>query len=435
MESSLLNPPDDCGTRLRSWWTYVKSTGVVTLAFCGMVVIQVLILLFKEASQSDDGYGYNPASAIAMAEFGKLCISGTMWVMTRESAPLLPDVPKELPYATIGLALLYAVNNQITFVVLTMTNAGTLALFKATTPTLVAMLLWILYGEKINKLQWAATLVQFAGLVLVADGMSDGSDDGGDSSSVHALLATTTCLTGLCSVWNSKALKCLDVPMPVLNIFLYTGGVVFNFMIYALRLAFSDQDDFFAGYADNRFAILVVLSNSVVGLAISTLYKYGDAIISRYASAVSAAVLLIIDAYLLGDAVTKYTYIGAFVVLVAAAIYLDIAINMPAAPWPFDFPGAYAVARTMSSDDFSQRFKSISSSDDLLAIIKENEDKLSRPALPRRHKAGDDGKPASGAYLPFGAAMANALSYVAGVCVVALVACKVAGHRTLILNF
>ena len=97
MESSLLNPPDDCGTRLRSWWTYVKSTGVVTLAFCGMVVIQVLILLFKEASQSDDGYGYNPASAIAMAEFGKLCISGTMWVMTRESAPLLPDVPKELP--------------------------------------------------------------------------------------------------------------------------------------------------------------------------------------------------------------------------------------------------------------------------------------------------------------------------------------------------
>ena len=40
-------------------------------------------------------------------------------------------MPKELPYATIGLALLYAVNNQLTFVILTLTNAGTLALFKA----------------------------------------------------------------------------------------------------------------------------------------------------------------------------------------------------------------------------------------------------------------------------------------------------------------
>ena len=44
-----------------------------------------------------------------------------------------------------------------------------MALFKATTPTLV-LLLWLLHGERINKLQWAATVLQMAGLVLVAEG-------------------------------------------------------------------------------------------------------------------------------------------------------------------------------------------------------------------------------------------------------------------------
>ena len=436
-ESSLLRPSEDCGTRAWAWFAWVKGMSVVSLAFAGMVVIQVFILLFKEFSQDDGGYDYNPASALAMAEFGKFCISVTLWLLTRDRlGPYLPDVPKELPYATIGLALLYAVNNQLTFVILTMTNAGTLALFKATTPTLVALLLWFIYGDKINKLQWAATLVQFAGLVLVADGMADSADDDdAGGADVNALLAASTVLTGLCSVWNSKALKHLDVPMPVLNIFLYTGGVVFNFMIYALRLAFSDQDNFFAGYADNKFAILVVFSNSIVGLAISTLFKYGDAIISRYASAVSAAVLLIIESLLLHQPLTKYTYIGAFVVLVASAIYLDIAINMPASPWPFDFPGAVAVARTLSSDDFSHQLKQIRSSDDLYAIIKESEDKLSKPRLPRRHKDdGDDGKPAAGK-LAFRVAMANALTYVAVICATALVVCHLMGHRTLIMTW
>ena len=52
----------------------VRGVGVVTLAFGGLVVTSVCVLLFKELSQIDGEYLYNPAS-ICMAEIGKFLVS------------------------------------------------------------------------------------------------------------------------------------------------------------------------------------------------------------------------------------------------------------------------------------------------------------------------------------------------------------------------
>ena len=126
----------------------VRGIGVVTLAFGGLVVTNVCVLLFKELSQIDGEYLYNPASALCMAEIGKFLVSCCVRLATKQAyEPFLPKtVPVELSWAATGLALLYAVYNQLTFVVLTKASASTVALFKATTPTLVALLLWLLHG-------------------------------------------------------------------------------------------------------------------------------------------------------------------------------------------------------------------------------------------------------------------------------------------------
>ena len=126
--------------------------------------------------------------------------------------------------------------------------------------------------------------------------------------------------------------------------YLYATGFAFNLALFVLRLAYSKQDRFFAGYAGNPWACGVVLSNSLIGVSTSTIYKYGDALLSRYAMVVSAVVLIVVEAAFFGARVDVVTASGSFVVVVATAVYLDVAQNLPAPAWPFEFPGAKAAS-------------------------------------------------------------------------------------------
>ena len=67
---------------------------MVTLAFSGLVITItfVCVLLFKELSQIDGEYLYNPASALCMAEIGKFLVSccvriGTKQLITHHFCP------------------------------------------------------------------------------------------------------------------------------------------------------------------------------------------------------------------------------------------------------------------------------------------------------------------------------------------------------------
>jgi len=415
--------PGDCHSA-------VRGIGVVTLAFGGLVITNVCVLLFKELSQIDGEYLYNPASALCMAEIGKFLVSCCVRLATKQAyEPFLPKtVPVELSWAATGLALLYAIYNQLTFVVLTKASASTVALFKATTPTLVALLLWLLHGERINKLQWAATVLQMAGLVLVAEGAaSEGILEGETEwwGAVEFLLVLMAVLGALAAVWNSKALKGIDTPMPILNMFLYSSGACFNYMIFALKLAYSDQDAFFGGYATNVFACLVVVSNSLIGLSTSVLYKYGDAIISKYAAACSAAVLLVLEIVVWRLPTSSTNIIGAFIVVTAAAVYLDIAVKLPPQAWPFDFPGAHAIARCAATEEGRTKLLRSRSSAEVLQVVEEAESKLLRPSLSRRHGV-ESGRVA------FSRGAVDAIALVAVGCGMAALACVLSGHRTLL---
>ena len=91
--------PGDCHSA-------VRGIGVVTLAFGGLVVTNVCVLLFKELSQIDGEYLYNPASALCMAEIGKFLVSCCVRLATKAHyEPFLPKtVPVELSWAATGLA-------------------------------------------------------------------------------------------------------------------------------------------------------------------------------------------------------------------------------------------------------------------------------------------------------------------------------------------
>jgi len=164
--------------------------------------------------------------------------------------------------------------------VLSRTSPGNLALFKSSTPFLTAILMYFMYGIKLSKLQWVAVMLLTCGITLTQWNDCQGSlrIDG----PTFIMLVCSCTLTAFSSVLNADVIKKLEAPMMVQNMVLYGFGVTLNlwaFMLSANGLLYgSNSAGFFEGY-DNFFALAVVFLNGLIGVVMTVLYKYGDAII------------------------------------------------------------------------------------------------------------------------------------------------------------
>lgn len=75
---------------------------------------------------------------------------------------------------------------------------------------------------------------------------------------------------------------------------MYAFGTLFNLMAFWLEPAFKGEGfGFFEGYQLSTFG--VIACNSFIGLAVTAIYKYGDAIAKNMASSVTAVVLLFLS--------------------------------------------------------------------------------------------------------------------------------------------
>merc|ERR1711920_1035795 len=79
---------------------------------------------------------------------------------------------------------------------------------------------------------------------------------------------------------------------------------------------------FFEGY-DNAFAIGVVFCNAMIGLAITAVYKYADAVVKCFSSDITAVILIIISAFFFGLKSSLTMWCGVFVVTFAVHLYID----------------------------------------------------------------------------------------------------------------
>merc|ERR1740138_1132529 len=67
--------------------------------------------------------------------------------------------------ATATVAVLYAVNNLLSFYLVAQTDPGTLAIAKATVPYLCAILLRVL-GRPLTDIQWCCIILQCTGVAV-----------------------------------------------------------------------------------------------------------------------------------------------------------------------------------------------------------------------------------------------------------------------------
>jgi len=226
-----------------------------------------------------------------------------------------------------GLAILYTVNNQLTFYCFEIVDPGTFTLGKSLAPYLVAVLLRF-FGQSLNELQWVCVLLQ---CICIAVSQYDACKGAGVlPMKGYILVGVATVITAASSVWNQKIVKGFTVPVNLQNTILYVFGFIIAVISYIFTPAKLGVDGqvhgFFYGYG--ALAVMLVLFQAFHGLAVTLVYKYADAIVKNFANSAVMAILVVLSAYLFNTVTSFQSYLGVAGVLVTTYAYMNIALRM-----------------------------------------------------------------------------------------------------------
>lgn len=200
----------------------------------------------------------------------------------------LTEVSTDTQYGFSKLALLYALINNTVFVLYKLADPGTIQLIKSGITLVTALVLWFTLGSKIAKLQWIAIMTQvgknistdsglyllvsnqICGLVVTQYNPATGSSY---PLTTYLVLMFQTFLSAVAGVYNQKLCKSERASLHADNMILYAAGCCSNILIHIMtRFIKPSEPGFFTGYNDWG-AIMVVISNVFIGLAITAVYK------------------------------------------------------------------------------------------------------------------------------------------------------------------
>jgi drug/metabolite transporter (DMT)-like permease len=307
------------------------------LSFVGLIAVQLTYaLVYKLTVSSDGGIGFSPGATLTLSEFVKMCMAlGLLYNSTiadgkySNQTSILQVFKNEFDAFVsgtvvsrlFGLAVLYAMNNQLTWYLYFWSDAATFSLFKSLSSFIAAGLLNVLVGRRITGMMWMSVSLQVMGLITIQWDPCKNSPL--YPPWVYAALLTASLITAVCSVWNELLLKQMDAPLHLQNTIMYACGAVLNmFAFWFLPPPGRDTTPaFFEGFGLQ--AALVVFCNSIIGLAITAVYKYGSALLKTFAIAVTTAALMLLNMTLFGQEFSIIRLAGTGVVFIAVIIFFD----------------------------------------------------------------------------------------------------------------
>jgi drug/metabolite transporter (DMT)-like permease len=220
------------------------------------------------------------------------------------------------------LAFFYLFNNLTNFYLNGPADPGSIFLFKSGSTVITAVMMWRFLNRPVNELQWGAIVMQVAGLVIVQFDPCKGRPV--LELYVYGIMGFSTCVTATNAIMNDYMLKNFKLTMHCQNMFLYGAGCIMNvtafFFLPGWCTHTPPNTGFFDGY-DTLPAILVVVFNALIGIAISFVYKYTDAVVKTFASATVTVVLVIFSATYLQKETTLVAWNGVCIVIVATYMY------------------------------------------------------------------------------------------------------------------
>ncbi|ORZ29513.1 nucleotide-sugar transporter-domain-containing protein [Catenaria anguillulae PL171] len=342
------------------------------LALLALVSIQVFSGIVYKLSVTNGKYEYSTASALVMAEAAKLVMSLTLYVLYNRDGPtaalpvahqtrngfshdggdgkvaddavhqhpspasrlhgltrptvletvvvMVRSMPTELIRGLVFLAAIYTSNNHLAFFNYTLADPGTINLIKAGGTLISALMLWAGLGRFITGSQWVAILLQLCGVIVSQyDPCLSHATFG---LGVYASLLFHVMLSALAGVINDHMTKAYKTSLHAQNAVLYTCGTFMNLTLYIIRSwATGTEPGFFSGYTIQAW--LVVLSNAVIGLIITAVYKYSDAVVKTLASSFSTAILLLLGPVLFhAHQLSLVAALGCVVTFIASYLYM-----------------------------------------------------------------------------------------------------------------
>ena len=321
------------------------SNVAVILAFFSLVLIQVLLSLSYKSSQTADGkYPFSPASILVLAEFVKFSMAAAaLYAMPGGSPPPHTEVQARmayvwstfcdeafvrcggrLPLAAFGLALFYCTNNNLTFYIFRYADPANLNLVKSGATFVSAIIMRTFLDRPVSGVQWSSIAIQTAGLVVTQFGANCGTGSTVLSPLTYLALLVSLTLTSFSGVWNDKLMKDSakeNVSINSISVLLYASGALLNTGVHIFSPSSGSGASFFRGF-DRVTTILCLLCNSLIGLAVTAVYKYADAVIKTMASAVSTGVLFFISAFFFGVPINVVVVAGTVSIFIATHLYV-----------------------------------------------------------------------------------------------------------------
>ena len=295
-------------------------------ALACLVTLQVLVGVLYKVSQTGSNYTYSTYSALAMAEAAKFGISASIRARQRGvrieldlREPVTARSNLSASIRILALALMYFVNNQLTFALYLRADPASINMLKSGSSILTALVWCVCMGRLISASHWAFIVLQVTGLFLTQyDSCKDALLL---ATPVYAAIAGSVLITAASGVWNEHQLKTLPPGLHEQNMVLYAGGFTLNLLGHAVKKT-ADPDGFpgfFQGYG--ALSVGVVLVNACFGVTVTAVYKYADAVMKTLASAVTTVVIMVASATFFGLQPTATNVAGCITIIVAVALY------------------------------------------------------------------------------------------------------------------
>jgi drug/metabolite transporter (DMT)-like permease len=155
------------------------------------------------------------------------------------------------------------------FVLFRLADPGTIQLIKSGTILITAVVMILALGTNIAGTQWIAICMQVCGIVITQYNPSGGATY---SILTYGLLLFHTTMSAVSSVFNQILCK-NEGSLHAMNMTLYSSGTVINLALHVMvRILNEDEPGFFTGYGSFG-AIMVIVSNVFIGLAMTAVYK------------------------------------------------------------------------------------------------------------------------------------------------------------------
>jgi len=293
----------------------------------------LLVSVVYKYSQTRGEYAYSPLAIIACAEAIKLCMSSSLFLFYSSTDDVVKNsnttafklikaqVTKIFLFNTFGLAVLYCLNNQLAFVLFLHVDPASIALFKSLSSLEAAILLWAIFERHISQIQWGSIVLQVIGLVIVQYDACKSKPL--FSATFYFILIGSSLITAVCTVMNEQLVKTYKVNLNLQNSILYSFGFILNLSVFLLfpNIYGHGRKGFFEGYS--WIVVAVVGCNSILGIAITYVYKYADAIVKTFSTACASGILLFLNVTLFHAHANLVSFLGASVIFISSYIYFS----------------------------------------------------------------------------------------------------------------